>query len=150
MARGKEMSHDLYFLYDKYGELLYVGESQDAHKRILNHEKRAWGHLIFRRKVITFSNAATAKETAQRHEMEAIKYEHPKYNLKHNPDELAARQALAEIGEFDKSGKEHCYEITWWHEIKKENADQLLYKMPSNEEAAFLHQWIAERIDLTL
>jgi excinuclease UvrABC nuclease subunit len=104
------MSHDLYFLYDKYGELLYVGESQDAHKRILDHEKRSWGHLIDHIRIVRFYGSE-ARATAKADEIEAIKYEHPKYNLTHNPDEWAARQALAEIGEFDKRGREHCYDV---------------------------------------
>ena len=110
MARGKAVSHDLYFLYDKCGELLYVGESSNAEKRLLNHEKRAWAHLIDHIRIVRF-HGSDARATAKEHEIEAIKYEHPKYNLAHNVDEWAARQALAELGEFDKRGREHCYDV---------------------------------------
>jgi len=74
------MNHDLYRLYDAEGDLLYIGISADADKRLKQHQtKPEWGDRI---ESMT-TEACGTRERALLAEREAIASEQPTYNILH-------------------------------------------------------------------
>lgn len=73
--------HALYRYYDAGGELLYVGIANDPFRRMAEHRQgKQWWQQV---KHLTLEHFPNRKEalTAER---EAIKTEHPRYNIQHN------------------------------------------------------------------
>lgn len=69
----------LYRLWNAEGELLYVGISKSAMSRLTQHQHdKAWADEIAS---VTVEHVATRAE-AERLEVEAIKSERPKYNIR--------------------------------------------------------------------
>lgn len=78
MAMPRQAQTSLYRCYDKRGILLYVGISATALSRMQRHLYRGGWSLSARSVTIEpFRNRAAA----QRAELRAIAYEHPKFNL---------------------------------------------------------------------
>jgi excinuclease UvrABC nuclease subunit len=76
---SKRVTH-LYRLWDANGELLYVGISKSAVRRLTDHQRgKPWADEINR---VTITNVSTRAE-AERLEIEAIANENPKYNVRH-------------------------------------------------------------------
>ena len=76
---SKRSTH-LYRLWDANGELLYVGISKSAMRRLADHQRgKPWADEI---NSVTITNVSTRAE-AERMEIEAIANENPKYNIQH-------------------------------------------------------------------
>lgn len=73
------MSHYLYRLYDATGDLLYVGQSKDPFTRFKSHkaDSRHWIDDVARGRISVFPT----REAAQSAEREAIRSEHPFWNV---------------------------------------------------------------------
>ena len=70
----------LYRLWNADGELLYIGISKSAMRRLTDHQKgKSWGDEVSQ---VTIENVATRAE-AERLEADAIASERPKYNVTH-------------------------------------------------------------------
>jgi hypothetical protein len=75
------MPTDLYRHFDSDGVLLYVGISLSAVLRLSQHKERAvWRDRIARVEVVSYPTRDEAKVA----EAEAIKSEHPRYNIVHS------------------------------------------------------------------
>lgn len=95
-------SHLLYRLYGQSGELLYVGITNDLHRRFTEHlQWKAWWPEVADCKV-EFFPSRTALETA---EIAAIGREQPKYNVRsgwitsgqHGPGKVPQRVLVTEV-----------------------------------------------------
>lgn len=72
-------SHYLYRLLAADGELLYVGVTTDPHMRLSAHRASEWGNEIADIAVSVFDSREAVLEA----EREAIKAQHPKFNVLH-------------------------------------------------------------------
>lgn len=100
--------HILYRLYDKAGELLYIGITNNIQNRLEQHaQTKRWWPDVAEIKLETGFKDRTALENAER---EAILQEIPRYNSFHNwrwhtkhksemPSQ-AARDAMNKLGEI--------------------------------------------------
>lgn len=85
------MSHYLYRLYDANDQLLYVGISKSAIHRLHQHlETQPWGDEIAYQKIERFED----RKTVAAAERQAIKTEHPKYNIVHNVNAPAVGSSI--------------------------------------------------------
>lgn len=79
----------VYRLYGADETLLYVGSSFDPDRRLGDHRRKAWGHLIAHRTVEWHPNRDVADATESR----AIEAERPQYNHVGTPEYAARRRA---------------------------------------------------------
>lgn len=89
------MRTNLYRLFNDKHHLLYVGISTSAIARLSQHlGDKEWAHEIAHVSVEHFDTREQAAEA----ERQAIRTEHPKYNVAHN---VGARRAAAALLEFE-------------------------------------------------
>lgn len=67
----------VYYFYDRQGNLLYVGMTQDIRRRWAQHaEDKSWWHLVARKEYVTYST----REEAARVEAHQIRTQRPMFN----------------------------------------------------------------------
>lgn len=82
----------LYRHYNLSGELLYIGISANAMKRIEEHKKSHWVQNITRIEIQYFDERDDAKKA----ESLAIKSEFPLFNIAHKPPPISEAEKLFE------------------------------------------------------
>ena len=74
----RDKPHDVYWLYDAEGELLYVGCTSNLETRLLAHRRHPWFRSVARVEAKAFADYFEAREA----ESDVIWDENPKHNSK--------------------------------------------------------------------
>jgi predicted GIY-YIG superfamily endonuclease len=102
----------VYRLYDRGGQLLYVGMTNNTDVRFKWHKlEKRWWHLVEKKDVKWHPDRATAR----RHEAAAIKSESPLYNAMHaaaGPHDTPLRDARQKLGAIVDDVRVH-HEARW-------------------------------------